>query len=140
MKGVNLWGFAGSTETVHSVAELKALFDLHPAIAGHVYVYMWMPILRNTPWFPIAIVATDNEFDAEYCFAKWRLMHKNCSRCNLSFAGHVSDGDSRMRKLDFRVNFEKNSSDERALWSSRCAWKWQHILLLSSIPCNVEGQ
>lgn len=32
----------------------------------YVYVYTWVPILPHAPWFPFAIIATNNKFDNVY--------------------------------------------------------------------------
>ena len=65
--GVRLWGFDGTntanTKLIHSVEELKALVAANTALAGYVYVYTWVPIMPHAPWFPFAIIATNNKFD-----------------------------------------------------------------------------
>ena len=78
-------------------------------LASYVYVYTWVPILKNAPWFPFAIIATNNKFLASWVFDKWRIIHKACAELGLRLAGHVSDGDARLRKCDFRINFGTNS-------------------------------
>ena len=90
--GVKLWGFDGGCTTVHSIAELRTKFKA-TSLAPYVYVYTWVPILPNVPWFPFAIIATNNKFDGEWLFSKWRLMHRSCAELGLMLAGHVSDGD-----------------------------------------------
>ena len=66
-------------------------------LASYVYVYTWVPILPNVPWFPFAIIATNNKFQASWVFAQWRIIHEACAELGLRLAGHVSDGDSRLR-------------------------------------------
>jgi hypothetical protein len=65
--GVCLWGFDGTntanTKLIHSIDELKALFEEKTALAGYVYVYTWVPIVPHAPWFPFALIATNNKFD-----------------------------------------------------------------------------
>ena len=58
--------------------ELRALFERKLPIASTVYVYTWVPVLKNAPWFPFAIIASDNKFNNAWVFEKWRLMHVVC--------------------------------------------------------------
>ena len=68
--GVKLWGLATKLKpngeqqlpVVFSADELRKVFQ-DCSLAGYVYVYVWIPILPGAPWFPFAIVATDNKFD-----------------------------------------------------------------------------
>ena len=64
--GVRLWGFDGTntanTKLIKSLDELKELIKAKTALAGYVYVYTWVPILPHAPWFPFAIIATNNKF------------------------------------------------------------------------------
>ena len=69
--GIRLWGFdatnTANTKLIHSVNELKALVEAKTALANYVYVYTWVPILPHAPWFPFAIIATNNKFDNVSC-------------------------------------------------------------------------
>ena len=61
--GIKLWGFNGGTVVVHSIGELRSTFQTRE-LAGYVYVWTWVPILEHAPWFPLAIIATNNKFDS----------------------------------------------------------------------------
>ena len=135
--GVKLWGFDGGTKTVHSVDELEALFKEGLSLANYVYVYSWVPVLPHAPWFPFAILATDNKFDNEWVFDRWRLMHEECAALGLNLAGHVSDGDSRLRKCDFRVNFGTNSTADPRGWC-KSTYFLKHSLLMLSLAYTKE--
>ena len=78
--GVCLWGFDGTntanTKLIRSVDELKALVEAKTALAGYVYVYTWVPILPHAPWFPFAIIATNNKFDNVPSEDRKRPLHK----------------------------------------------------------------
>jgi hypothetical protein len=63
--GIKLWGFNGGTVVVHSIGELRSTFQTRE-LAGYVYVWTWVPILEHAPWFPLAIIATNNKFDASW--------------------------------------------------------------------------
>ena len=136
--GVKLWGFSGGTRTVHSVEELETLFKEGISLANYIYVYTWVPILPNSPWFPFAILATDNKFDNEWVFDRWRLMHESCAELELNLAGHISDGDSRLRKCDSRVNFATNSTADPRAWCSS-TYFLKHSLLMLSLAYTKEG-
>ena len=136
--GVKLWGFSGGTRTVHSVEELEILFKEGISLANYIYVYTWVPILPNSPWFPFAILATDNKFDNEWVFDRWRLMHEGCAELELNLAGHISDGDSRLRKCDSRVNFATNSTADPRAWCSS-TYFLKHSLLMLSLAYTKEG-
>ena len=86
--GIKLWGFDNGTRVVHSVEELKELFSKKEVMAGYVYVYTWVPILPHAPWFPFAIVATDNKFDNNWVFDRWRIIHRGCAAVCLNLAGY----------------------------------------------------
>jgi len=53
-------------------------------------------LIEQTPWFPFAMVATDNRFDHAWVFDRWRVIHKGCEMYSLPLAGHISDGDARL--------------------------------------------
>ena len=133
--GVKLWGFSGGTRTIMSIEELQKLIKSE-TLAAHVYVYVWIPILPNAPWFPFAIVATDNRFDAGWVFARWRIIHRGCKRYELPLAGHISDGDSRLRKKDYSINNATNACGQS--WY-RSHYFLQHSLLMLSVPTTIEG-
>ena len=132
---IKLWGVAGGTRTVGSIDELRELFKSQ-AIAGYVYVYVWIPILKGAPWFSFAMVATDNKFDNQWVFDRWRIIHKGCEMYSLPLAGHISDGDARLRKNDYRINNATNSS-EQSWYQSHYFLK--HCLLMLSVPTTIEG-
>ena len=106
--GIKIWGLAGECPTIYSADELEGLLKTK-TLAAYVYVYVWVPILAGAPWFPFAMVATDNKFDAEWVFQQWRTIMRGCKLHCLNLAGFVSDGDSRLRKDDFRVNNPTNA-------------------------------
>jgi len=133
--GVKLWGFSGGTHTIKSAEELQKLVKTE-TLAAYVYVYVWIPILPNAPWFPFAIVATDNKFDAAWVFERWRIIHRGCQRYKLPLAGHISDGDARLRKNDFRINNATNASGQSWYESH---YFLEHSLLMLSISKTVEG-
>ena len=136
--GVKLWGFDGGCVVVHSIDELREDFKQHE-LAAYVYVYTWVPILPHAPWFPFAIIATNNKFDASWVFTKWRLIQESCSGLNLALAGHVSDGDARLRKCDFRINFGTNSLEDPLHWCKKVHASSLHSLLYLTIPETIEG-
>ena len=136
--GIKLWGFSGGPKTVHSVDELRQLFQAKEALASYVYVYTWIPILKNAPWFPFALVASDNKFKNGWVMEQWRLMHKSAQNHGLRLAGHVSDGDARLRKCDFRMNFATNASADPMKWY-RKHYFLKHSLLMLSVPESIEG-
>ena len=136
--GVKLWGFNGGCITIHSIQELRVMFT-HSELASYVYVYTWVPILPNTPWFPFAIIATNNKFNASWVFEKWRLIHTACAELGLCLAGHVSDGDARLRKCDFRMNFGTNSLEDPLHWCKAVHASMLHSLLYLTIAETVEG-
>ena len=140
--GVKLWGFDGTnssnTRSIYSVEDLRVLIEEKTALAGYVYVYTWVPVLPGAPWFPFAIIATDNRFDNEWVFARWRLMHTACSELELPLAGHISDGDARLRKCDFRVNYEANHTKDPREWVT-AVHKLDHPLLFLSLAETTEG-
>ena len=136
--GIGVWGFADDVKVVHSVEELRALFEKKLPIASTVYVYTWVPILKNAPWFPFAIIASDNKFNNAWVFEKWRLMHVVCGELGLPLAGHISDGDARLRKCDYRVNFATNSQSDPLRWCKK-VYFLKHSLLMLSVPTTVEG-
>jgi hypothetical protein len=136
--GIGVWGFADDVKVVHSVEELRALFEKKLPIASTVYVYTWVPILKNAPWFPFAIIASDNKFDNAWVFNKWRLMHIVCGELGLPLAGHMSDGDARLRKCDYRINFATNSQEDPMHWCQK-VYFLKHSLLMLSVPTTVEG-
>ena len=41
-----------------------------------------------------------------------------CHRLSLPLAGFVSDGDARLRKTDYRVNFKSNHDNDPIKWVS----------------------
>ena len=133
--GIKLWGFSGGTHFVKSAAELQKLVKSE-TLAAYVYVYIWVPILPAAPWFPFAIVATDNRFDAQWVFDRWRIIHRGCLRYELPLAGHMSDGDSRLRKDDYRINNATNAC-EQSWYKSH--YFLEHPLLMLSVPTTVEG-
>ena len=55
---------------------------------------------------------------------------------NLPLAGHISDGDARLRKNDYRINNATNSSEQS--WY-RSYYFIQHSLLMLSVPTTIEG-
>jgi hypothetical protein len=160
--GVKLWGFDGGTVTVHSIEQLRAeVTPPHPSdmsscyasshcvrcpldvqfgkrsLAAYVYVYTWVPILKNAPWFPFAIIATDNKFDASWVFERWRIIQTSCAQLELLLAGHVSDGDARLRKCDFRINFGSNSLEQG--WCKAVHGSKLHHMLYLTLPETNEG-
>ena len=133
--GVKLWGLNGATRVIYSASELRELLKT-VTLAAYVYVYVWIPILPNAPWFPFAMVATDNKFDHAWCLDKWKIIWKGCAENGLLLAGHISDGDARLRKLDFGLNNATNS----------CQYDWyrshyflKHSLLMLSVPTTTDG-
>mmetsp|Transcript_47432 Transcript_47432/g.124988 ORF Transcript_47432/g.124988 Transcript_47432/m.124988 type:complete len:285 (-) Transcript_47432:325-1179(-) len=120
---------------VKSIEELQELFKSQK-LAGYVYVYTWIPILPGAPWFPFAMVATDNKFDNLWVFERWRVIHEGCKLYGLNLAGHISDGDSRLRKNDFRINNATNAA-KQSWYSSHFFLK--HNLLMLSVPTTIEG-
>lgn len=136
--GIKLWGLDGAPRMIYSMDELKKLFSDHEALASYVYVYTWIPILKNAPWFPFAMVATNNKFDNGWVMKRWRLMHVSCAKYMLKLAGHVSDGDSRLRKCDFRINFLTNSQSDPLNWY-KDHYFLKHSLLMLSVPETIEG-
>ena len=133
--GVKLWGFAGETQMVKSADDLRELFKSQ-AIAGYVYVYVWIPLVKGAPWFPFAMVATDNKFDNKWVFDRWRIIHKGCEMYSLPLAGHISDGDARLRKNDYRVNNATNATVQSWYGSH---YFLKHSLLMLSVPTTIEG-
>jgi hypothetical protein len=81
-------------------------------------------------------VATDNRFDAAWVFERWRIIHRGCERYELRLAGHISDGDSRLRKNDFGISNATNASGQSWYTSH---YFLEHSLLMLSIPTTVEG-
>ena len=133
--GVKLWGFSGGTHTIKSAEELQKLVKTE-TLAAYVYIYVWIPILPSAPWFPFAIVATDNKFDHEWVFQRWRIIHRSCERYSLPIAGHVSDGDARLRKKDYHINFATNACNQS--WY-KSHYFLNHPLLMLSVPETIEG-
>ena len=136
--GIRLWGFSGGLVVVHSIEELRAQFKVLP-LAAYVYVYTWVPLLPNAPWFPFAVIATDNKFNANWVWAQWRLIWKSCKELALLVAGMVSDGDSRLRKTDFRTNFGTNSLEDPSGWCVKVYAADLHALLYLTLPETSEG-
>ena len=53
-------------------------------------------------------------------------------------AGFVSDGDSRLRKTDYRVNFKSNHDNDPIKWVAS-TYFLPHNLLMLSVPTTTEG-
>ena len=108
-RGIKIWGMVGGPVTVHSLAELQALFaSKTKAIARYVYTYTWVPTAKHAPWFPFIMLASDNKFTGEWCWSMWRRLHKACAALSVPQTWHGSDGDSRMRLCDFVMNLFHN--------------------------------
>ena len=66
-------------------------------------------------------------------------MHVTCAELSLRLAGHVSDGDARLRKSDFRINFGTNSLEDPLGWCKAVHGARLHSLLYLTLPETVEG-
>ena len=89
--GIKLWGLSRTNVVVHSMEQLRSALS-SGSLAAYVYVYTWVPILPHAPWFPFAIIATDNKFTASWVFTKWRLIHTSSAQLSQIDA---SDDDGR---------------------------------------------
>ena len=117
-----------------TVQELRDHFNkAGTTIASYFYLYLWIPIVNNAPWFPLCVIATDNKFNAGLLWNMWQKFHGAAKKEGLHLCGHCSDGDARLRKTDFRMNVEDNSS---VLPES---WRLAHHMLLLHILKTVEG-
>ena len=73
--GVRIWGLVGGPVVVHSIEQLRELFDSRKnEVARYVYVYTWVPVAKHAPWFPFLMIATDNKFDGSWVWDKWRWL------------------------------------------------------------------
>ena len=106
-KGIRIWGFSGDLPIVHSIEELRAEFTKRRnCIGAYVYTYTWAPLAEHAPFLPVAIICTDNKFDAAWVCKQWELIHDICGpeQLNLPLVGHVHDGDGRLRKAGYALN------------------------------------
>ena len=141
--GLKVVGFTGPPVIVQSVEELREIFkNRSTQIANYVYVWVWVPQAPNAPFFPFLVEATDNKFDAGYVWTVWQLLWKWFKKYDLKFCGHISDGDSRLRKNDYRLNV----GSETAHWdanSEKCYLlrngTERHPLLSHHITVTPEG-
>ena len=115
-RGIKIWGMVDGPFTVHSLAELRALFTSKTkVIARYVYTYTWVPTAKHAPWFPFIMLASDNKFTGEWCWRMWRRLHKACAAQLVPQTWHGSDGDSRMRLCDYVMNLYLNR-DKNGGW------------------------
>ena len=105
-------------------------------------MWVWVPQAANAPFFPFLVEATDNKFDAGYVWNVWQLLWKWFKKHDLKFCGHVSDGDSRLRKNDYRLNV----GSETAHWDSNSEKRYllrngteRHPLLSHHVTITPEG-
>lgn len=61
-----------------------------------------------------------------------------CHKLSLRLAGFVSDGDARLRKTDYRINFKSNHNADPIKWVSS-TYFLPHNLLMLSVPTTIEG-
>jgi hypothetical protein len=61
-----------------------------------------------------------------------------CHDLGLQLAGFASDGDARLRKNDYRVNFKSNHDNDLIKWVAS-TYFLQHNLLMLSVPTTIEG-
>ena len=132
--GIKVYRFSGPPITIYSVQELRDHFNkAGTTMASYAYLYLWIPIVNNAPWFRLCVIATDNKFNAGWVWDMWRKFHGAAKKEGLHLCGHCSDGDARLRKTDFRMNVEDNSS----IFPE--SWRLAHRMLLLRIPKTVEG-
>jgi hypothetical protein len=105
---VRIWGLDGCCShqfIIHSVGELKALMDKCTAddIAAYMYAWVWVPVVKHAPWFPLRIEITNNKFDKDQIFKWWREIDAGLALANMLTIGKVGDGDARYRCCSFRL-------------------------------------
>jgi len=100
--GIPCYGFTKPV-VVHSVGELEAVFADMGEIATFVYVYTWVPAVKHAAHVPFVVVPNNNTFKAEWVWEQWSSLHEHCAQAGLLLAGHVSDGDGRLRECMFRL-------------------------------------
>ena len=133
--GIPCYGFTKPV-IVHSLAELEAVFAGAGVIATYVYVYTWVPAVKHAAHVPFAIVATDNTFKSPWVWKQWRSLHEHCARAGLLLAGHVSDGDGRLRECMFMLIIRCLAEKAAAAWCAR-AIVLHHWLFEERPPSNL---
>ena len=64
--------------------------------ASYAYIYMAQPMVLNVPPFCLALLGTDNHFDAKAVIQRWKYIVKECANRKIEVISFGSDGDSRL--------------------------------------------
>lgn len=78
-----------------SLADIEQMF-LTSNKASSAYVYMVQSMSLNVPPFCLALLGTDNRFDAKAILSRWKYIVKECNTRGIHVISFGADGDSRL--------------------------------------------
>ena len=73
-------------------------------LATYVYVWTWVPQVPGAPYFPVFWIASNNRFDAQQVWVWQMWLFREGAKAGLSCIGDVSDGDARLRRVQYELN------------------------------------
>jgi hypothetical protein len=100
---VFLYGVVGGRVQIHSVEEVR-WHVIQKGLASTLYVYELVSTVQGGPHIPIAQFVNRNKFTADDVINTWRLLWHGCREHGITIVGHVSDGDSKLRRADLYLD------------------------------------
>ena len=99
---VIVYGLSGGPVHVGTCADLIKKFD-ELGFATTLYVWELIPIMHRAPHIPLMIATHANDFTADDVLKTWKALWRICHEHGIKLLGHVSDGDSKLRAVDFAL-------------------------------------
>ena len=70
-------------------------------VATQFYMYALVPQIDEAPFIPLCAIAHDGSndtFSVSTVWENWKKVWQYCIACGINIIGHVSDGDTRLRR------------------------------------------
>lgn len=100
---------------VNSVEDIRNAFSNSPQ-SVNAYVFMAQPLVDKAPAFCVSIFGSDNKFNSEDVFTRWKHLQEKAAECDIEIDGFASDGDWRcLKAMRMLVHFPKNSDEHDLL-------------------------
>ena len=114
---IYIYGFCGGAIEIEDVNGLKKIAKEND-FGTALYIYTLIPLAKNAPTIVVGAIVHNNTKETlpiERIRGTWDVLHASCRDVGIRLVGHVSDGDSRLRKCDLELCFGERPDDSISL-------------------------
>ncbi len=104
---IYIYGFCGGAIEIQNLNDLCTIAEEND-YGTALYIYTLIPLVGNGPTIVVGAIVhnnTNETLSTERIRATWDVLQNSCRDVGIRLMGHVSDGDSRLRKCDQELCF-----------------------------------